>query len=387
MNWPQTCLRPAVVIALACAARAQLIVGQANTNAPPTIWHIDVATGERTALFQSTAMALAVDDVGGFVYTLRVDGQLTRWAYGSGLPPVVLGPVTGAGGDVIALAFGAGRMFGASTGGFVIEINPTTLAATPIALSPQLHHVEGLSYDAPSGLFFAVDESTQADLYSIDLLNGGNPVLIAYINWDGDSAAVGGGRVYVMPDGAASIATYDLASGAFAANALWNPYAGFGFECGSEWAPNLVPPAAPRVYCQPKPGPAACLPRTLYAGSPSASAGSGFVISNIALRDNAAVQPVYSLNGQAFAPLYGGWRCINTPLRRMPLLNAVHDTSGNVAASCDSRVDIDFNAVIASGFDPALVAGQQVCLQLLVRDGSFANGINLTPGIEFTVGP
>ena len=108
---------------------------------------------------------------------------------------------------------------------------------------------------------------------------------------------------------------------------------------------------------------------------------------NLHTRTCSVAQPVYSLNGQAFAPLYGGWRCINTPLRRMPIRNTLHDASGNVAASCDSRVDIDFNAVIASGFDPALVAGQQVCLQLLVRDGSFANGVNLTPGIEFTIAP
>ena len=50
---------------------------------------------------------------------------------------------------------------------------------------------------------------------------------------------------------------------------------------------------------------------------------------------------------------------------------------------------MDFNAWIASGVDPRLVAGQRVFVQLWYRDPGFAppDDVGLTAALEFQIGP
>jgi hypothetical protein len=56
---------------------------------------------------------------------------------------------------------------------------------------------------------------------------------------------------------------------------------------------------------------------------------------------------------------------------------------------CGGSFQIDFNAYIASGKDPALVSGQQVWVQTWSRDPGFAppNNTSLSDAVTFTLCP
>jgi hypothetical protein len=56
---------------------------------------------------------------------------------------------------------------------------------------------------------------------------------------------------------------------------------------------------------------------------------------------------------------------------------------------CGGSFQMDFNAYIASGKDPGLVAGQQVWVQTWSRDPGFAppNNTSLSDAVTFTLCP
>jgi hypothetical protein len=64
------------------------------------------------------------------------------------------------------------------------------------------------------------------------------------------------------------------------------------------------------------------------------------------------------------------------------------ENSGGTAP-CGGMFQIDFNAYVASGMDPALVAGQQVWLQIWSHDPGFAppNNTSLSDAVSFTLCP
>lgn len=140
------------------------------------------------------------------------------------------------------------------------------------------------------------------------------------------------------------------------------------------------------VYCTGKTNSHGCVPQITSLGTPSASASSGFFVfgSNELNRKTGLL--LYTTAGRASTPFAGGTLCLASPLRRTPQQNS-GGTLGGV--DCSGVYSFDFNAWIAGGTDPALVAGVTVQAQYYSRDPGFAapNNVGLTNGLEFTLQP
>ncbi len=144
-------------------------------------------------------------------------------------------------------------------------------------------------------------------------------------------------------------------------------------------------------YCQGKINSLGCLPAIGGTGYSSASLGSGFVVSGTNLRNNKPTMLVYTDNGRANTPFFGGTLCVGGPAHRGLTLN-----SGGTAGptlDCSGTYSVDMNAFAAGtlGGSPAsflLVSGTVVDAQLWARDPGFPvpNNASLTDGLEWTVG-
>lgn len=363
----------------AAPATAQLIVGAESNNSLDAVWRIDVASGERALLFYGGSSALAVDDAGGRIFSANF-AQLSQWNYGAGPSATVLGNLKYASGALFrpaGLAYGGGRLFATVEDlfctGWLFEIDLTTLVATPLPTTVCLSWVEALSFEPSTGEFVLQNDTDR--LYRMDILGGGAPQLMGSIGFGLDGGALGtNGAYYVMYDqGGTSIEELDLATLGATGNKYWAPFYGTGDNAGADWAPSLVVPPGPRVYCEPTL--VGSPPRPTYTGLPSASAGSGFTITHAPIASSSRVQPHISLVGPAQAPFLTGKRCLKLPVLRLPhafVTGGVHS--------------LDFNAYIASGVNPALVAGQSVWFQI-VEIRTALDTTTLGPGVSFTILP
>ncbi|MBI5434144.1 MAG: hypothetical protein HZA52_15025 [Planctomycetes bacterium] len=87
----------------------------------------------------------------------------------------------------------------------------------------------------------------------------------------------------------------------------------------------------------------------------------------------------YGTNGRQDVPFDGGFLCVRPPQRRLATQN-----SGGSGA-CAGMLDYDFNAWIATGLDPALVAGATVDGQFWFRDPSSPSTTGLSGSVEFVL--
>lgn len=139
----------------------------------------------------------------------------------------------------------------------------------------------------------------------------------------------------------------------------------------------------PTFYCSGQVNSASCLASLSVDGRafPSATLGSDFFVRAFKLLPGKSALFFYGTNGRASAPFFGGTLCVAGPQRRTPLTTT---TSG---VGCQGLLFFDFNAHIASGVDPTLVAGAVVNGQVWSRDSGAPSGTNLTNGIEFEISP
>jgi len=135
------------------------------------------------------------------------------------------------------------------------------------------------------------------------------------------------------------------------------------------------------IYCTAKVNSLGCTPAIGFSGVPSASAGSGFTIGATNILAAKFGLLFYSKTGANASPFQGGFLCALSPLVRTPVTN-----SGG-GAGCTGSFQIDFNAYIASGKDPALVSGQQFWSQWWYRDPASPSTTGLTDALTATVCP
>lgn len=142
----------------------------------------------------------------------------------------------------------------------------------------------------------------------------------------------------------------------------------------------------PATYCNAKTNALGCVPAIGWYGTPSASAAEGFQVVVRNLRNNRPGLMLYSRAGRAEQPFQGGTLCLAAPITRTP-----NDSSGGSSSGqdCSGGLSVDFNRLIASGIDPALIAGVTVNAQFWGRDPGFSapNNATLSNALEFVIGP
>lgn len=111
-----------------------------------------------------------------------------------------------------------------------------------------------------------------------------------------------------------------------------------------------------------------CLPWISWTGVPSASAGSGFLLRAEGKRNQVRGLFLYGDTTTPGSVLYP-YLLVRPPYVRLPGASTGGSTSG---ADCSGTLQVDFNAWIASGVDPRLVAGATVYGQFWSRDPGFA---------------
>jgi catechol 2,3-dioxygenase-like lactoylglutathione lyase family enzyme len=181
----------------------------------------------------------------------------------------------------------------------------------------------------------------------------------------------------------ARAAAPDGSGGVYMGGGTYGSLGGPNAGSGDVWLARYDGCGVNSIYCTAKTNSAGCVPAIAFSGSPSASAGSGFTISTSNVLDNEFGLYFYSKSGPNNAPFQGGTLCAAAPLVRTMLQN-----SGGTAP-CGGAFQIDFNAYVAGGKDPALVAGQQVWAQTWSRDPGLAppNNTSLSDAVSFTLCP
>jgi hypothetical protein len=162
----------------------------------------------------------------------------------------------------------------------------------------------------------------------------------------------------------------------------------------SSFAPNILPGASgsilhvyvracdvasPSVYCKPKQPVGGCTAHMTFQGAPSATAGSGFLVSAGNVNAQTTGLILYSTSGTWGSTLTEGFLCVRPPIKRMPA------ASSGGSTGCTGSLATDFNTWISSGADPQLVAGQAVCAQAWFRDLGGAG--QLSDALAFLIAP
>jgi len=135
------------------------------------------------------------------------------------------------------------------------------------------------------------------------------------------------------------------------------------------------------TYCTPKINSLGCTPRISWSGTPSLTAGSGFVLSASDVLSKVPGVFFYGRSGAGAKPFQGGILCVAPPLKRTPGMNA------GGSGACGGLLSFDFNTYAASGKNPALAVGDVLHGQFWSRDPQDPFSSSLTDAIEFTLGP
>ncbi|MBI5435324.1 MAG: hypothetical protein HZA52_20995 [Planctomycetes bacterium] len=137
------------------------------------------------------------------------------------------------------------------------------------------------------------------------------------------------------------------------------------------------------TYCTAKVNSEGCTPQIGFSGMASASAPSGFQLTATQMIAGKPGIFFYARTATAATAFGGGTLCMKNPIER----TSVQFASGSGA--CGGAYAFDFNAWIASGADPALVAGEVVRGQFWGRDSGFSppNNVGLSDAISFVIAP
>lgn len=283
-----------------------------------------------------------------------------------------------------------------------------------VVISPNPGAVEGASYDgrvlagslsqkvmrwtqqngpASLGVLVAGDQASAADV------DDQGTTLVGY---SGPFGPISVRRAFIWRPGLGLVKLQDLLAAQGVNTAGWTLWSAIGCSgdgntiAGYASTPSgakafvaklATGPGAGTAYCTAKTNSLGCTPVIVSTGLASASAPTGFTIGAADVLNNKSGQFFYGTNGQQASAFQGGTLCVKAPFKRTPVLNS--GGSAAPAADCTGTYGIDFNAHIASGVDPNLVAGQAVDGQFWSRDPGFSapNNTGLTAGIHFVIQP
>lgn len=143
-------------------------------------------------------------------------------------------------------------------------------------------------------------------------------------------------------------------------------------------APCLVP----QVHCTGKLNSQGCVPTIAFSGQSSVSGAGSFTVDAFGAVSLKSGLLFYGYDTAAL-PFQGAFLCVLPPTRRTD----IQFSGGVVDIDCDGAFSFDFNAWIASGADPNLVAGQTVSAQYWYRDPGAVDQTGLTGGLSFDLCP
>ncbi|MBI5431996.1 MAG: PD40 domain-containing protein [Planctomycetes bacterium] len=141
--------------------------------------------------------------------------------------------------------------------------------------------------------------------------------------------------------------------------------------------------SAPQIYCEPQRNSFGCKSAIEFSGAPSATAGEGFTVRARRLVSSSRGFLFYGTGYPCLMPFQGGYLCMDPPIVHVRM----ESTGGSASPDCTGSLSVDFNAWIASGADPRLVAGENVALQAWSRDPGSPFGTNLTDAVTFVIAP
>jgi len=163
-------------------------------------------------------------------------------------------------------------------------------------------------------------------------------------------------------------------------------YTGFGDRRGKAYLiRGQLAAGGPQVYCTAKVNSQGCTPQIGSSGTPSATAGSGFVVSASNVINNKLGIAFFGMTGPASISFQGAFLCIGSPVQRTPPV-----LSGGTpppATDCSGVLSFDYNVLIASGTNPALFASQHVWTQFWYRDPPAPFSTGLTDALHFVIAP
>ncbi|MCC6407320.1 MAG: hypothetical protein IT453_09150 [Planctomycetes bacterium] len=136
------------------------------------------------------------------------------------------------------------------------------------------------------------------------------------------------------------------------------------------------------TYCTAKTNSQGCAPSLSLVGSVSASAASGATLTTANVLGLKNGLYFHGTLAPTATPFHGGWLCVKAPLVRHGV-----QSSGGTSGACDGTFGEDLNAYIASGADPALVAGVSISLQAWSRDPGDAFGDSLSDAVLALICP
>ena len=147
--------------------------------------------------------------------------------------------------------------------------------------------------------------------------------------------------------------------------------------------PAIQPPAS---YCTSKVNSSGCTPLVTWSGTPQVGNPGPFTVGAINVLNNKTGLLFYSSIGAQALTFQGGYLCGKAPIQRTALQSSMGNPPPN---DCSGSYSFDFNAYIATGQDPALVAGRTVWAQNWSRDPGFPppDNTGLTNAVAFTIAP
>lgn len=241
------------LVLLSAAAKAEIVVGN-DQNGSASIFAIDPASGNATALYtSSTAEAkpwgMAYDGATNTLYWNN-SNNLYSSPYQNPLVPTLLGAMSynGANVNFVGLGFQGGKLYGTRNVGTeaVYEIDPTTRVAQLVYQYSSSFDFGGLDFDATNGKLYGLSDTAPAGsvrgLYEIDTGAQTTTFHAGYpgTDTDIDGLAVNDGKAYYVTDGNNTsqpfFFVYDIASGTLL-NTLPSPFTGTGTFSAATWVP------------------------------------------------------------------------------------------------------------------------------------------------------
>jgi hypothetical protein len=263
------------------------------------------------------------------------------------------------------------------------EVNKATGVATFIG-NPGVY-LDGLTYVGSTGDIAGL-YAGPGSLHKVDRATGGSSLLSAgggFVNNCGIAWGAATNTIYSI-DWSGELYAFDVAN----SYARTTVTSGLGAYDGLAATSNCL---APVSYCTAKVNSLGCIPATASTGSPSSTAGSGFTVKGVNVRNNKSGLLFYGVSGQAAIPFQGGTLCVASPIKRTPGVFSGGSPAGN---DCTGVYSIDFNAFTVGSLGgnplPSLkTPGTVVDAQWWGRDPGFPapNNTTLTNGLHFTMCP